>query len=151
MALRNSRGLPTHQLSCPLSLPSDFAFCLRVRRRGGVKLQGNATTNSFMSDASIVNFFATMIGTLIIDILLVDKFFNVSVWPVVLCGINARTATPTAWRPVRSTWRRQLFWRGQCQAAACVRMLLHRSLCNDHVLLSVRCRLYVTVCARLWR
>ena len=73
MALRNSRGLPTHQLSCPLSLPSDFAFCLRVRRRGGLKLQGDATTNSFMSDATIVNFFATMIGTLIIDILLVEQ------------------------------------------------------------------------------
>ena len=75
---RSALGLPSYQLSCPLSLPPDCAFCLRVRRHGDVKLQGNAT-DSFVSNASIVDFFATMIGISIIDILLVDRFFfNVS-------------------------------------------------------------------------
>ena len=41
-------------------------------------------------NASIVDFFATMISTSIIDILLVDKFFNVSCTrPALLCGMDA--------------------------------------------------------------
>ena len=63
---------------------------MRVRRRGDVKLQGNAT-DSFVFNASIVDFFATMIGISIIDILLVDRFFfNVSCTrPALLCGMDA--------------------------------------------------------------
>ena len=54
-----------------------------------MKLQGNAT-DSFVSNASIVDFFATMIGISIIDILLVDRFFNVSCTrPAFLCGMDA--------------------------------------------------------------
>ena len=75
-------------LNCPLtscrvlSLPPDFAFCLRVRRRGDVKLERNAT-NTLMSNAAIVDFSATMFDTSVSDISSDNNFFNVSEWPVV--------------------------------------------------------------------
>ena len=72
-------------LDCPLTScrvlsrrPLTVLSVCVCNRHGDVKLQGNAT-DSFVSNASIVDFFATMIGISIIDILLVDRFFfNVS-------------------------------------------------------------------------
>ena len=55
----------------------DFAFCLRVRRRGYVGLQGNAT-NFLASGVSIAVFFATIFGTNVSDIS-ANKFFHNSV------------------------------------------------------------------------
>ena len=42
-----------------------------------------------MAGVSIVVFFATMFGTSVSDISSANKFFNVSVWAVVLYGIDA--------------------------------------------------------------
>ena len=53
-----------------------------------MKLQGNAT-NTLMSNAAIVDFSATMFDTSVSDISSDNNFFNVSEWPVVLCGIDA--------------------------------------------------------------
>ena len=84
-------------LNCPLtscrvlSLPPDFAFCLRVRRRGDVKLEGNAI-NTMMSNAAIVDFSVTMFGTSVSDISSDNNFFNVSESRNGLscvCGIDA--------------------------------------------------------------
>ena len=60
---------------CPLSLPPDFAFCLRVRTRDDVKLKSKVT-NTFTSNAFIVVVFATMIGTSVSDASLVNKLFD---------------------------------------------------------------------------
>ena len=57
-----------------------------------VKLQGNAI-NNFMSNASIVDFFATMIGTSIIDIFIrrqvLQRLGVCGLSCCALCGIDA--------------------------------------------------------------
>ena len=88
------------------------------------------------------------------------------------CAVSTRTATPTAWPPMRDALRRLSPWRARCQPSAMLvsvclhamlgrRSFLHVLRCgmllvalvayHARVLMSVRCRLHVAGCARLQR